>query len=213
MTAAKRDFDWLESIYRNGGSTRGSSRILFLNAQRLLKKSNLARNLSRARDLGKVRKLLYELGPDHAGFEHALTVFKEQSAYYDVIVDDVIIVGAFELYAKAMLLKKQRLPHVITKPGPLARGQKNRPIHFRTYRSELKKGDVSLSTKTLAASTLIGPGYRSALDLPASVFPELRKIIERRNRIHFHGAMGWTIESSMIDAVQSLSDAIDRWVK
>lgn len=178
----------------------------------MLEKADIVRNLRQARELRLLRdRMVTQISGMSKEERHEfMMLYQVQMGYYDVIVDDLIVMGAFEMYAKAMLLARQRIPHLVTKPNQLSKLQKKHPLHMRTYRSQLRKGKlVSLSPNTLTASTLLHPNYQAVIGLPRSTFAELSKINKRRNLVHFHLALSWDLPIEAIEAIETLRDAID----
>ena len=119
--------------YEQGGPLRIPRHMLFYSAAYFLSKAKIFQNLDSTITITKV------LEKAQITAEEQRDLFYISSNYYDFIIDDMLIASAFEHYAKSMLLVRRYIPHVIVGSGKLKKRQGNEPIHFRTYRSMLKK--------------------------------------------------------------------------
>ena len=137
-------------------------------------------------------------------------LFRAQCELHEYIIDEVAIVSAFELYAKAILLKKQCLIHEITQPSYLRAQQKRSPIHRATYRASHRKGETpQISFKTLGTSQLLKLKYKKKIGLPSHVYTEIANFNKDRNLVHLHAIQIYGLSEKNIKGIKALKSKID----
>ncbi|MBV1731032.1 MAG: hypothetical protein KUA38_02180, partial [Hydrogenophaga sp.] len=124
--------------------------------------------------------------------------------YYQHTVDELVLIAAFENYAKGELLLKQFIPHEINAPKDIKKEQKSKPIHIRTCR----KHNATIGDKTIFASTLLKPAYNRYLNLSALTLTELDQLVKIRNLAHFQLVSIYGLSLSTANAIQELKDKI-----
>ena len=112
---------------------------------------------------------------------------------YDVVHDDLFIVAAFENYAKAELLGKRYVVHVVNRPPELRKLQEERPLHMKTLLGRKYREKFYFSHFTIGMRQLLQPDYLAKLDLSKREIAALQSCRGIRNSIHFGGVrfLGW----------------------
>ncbi len=203
----------LHDFYVTGGhSFSPYARVIDCSARRLLQRARIFDNLSRARTL---RKLLDRaLASGQHDDETVMDRFELHHILidcYDVMVDDLLLLSAFENHAKAVLLGSGYVVHEITKPAALRGKHREQPVHVRAVRSILRKGtDVTFSEKTVGLETLLKPAYSKKYPISKQVAAGLGEIRGRRNQIHFNTGYAWSVTSEVLATVAHLDSAIPR---
>lgn len=82
---------------------------------------------------------------------------KAERQLYDFVHDDLFVVAAFENYAKAVLLSKRYVVHIIRRPNSLNKDQKEMPIHINTIRSKRNLPNIWFEHYTIGVNRLLKP--------------------------------------------------------
>lgn len=209
MTLLKSEFEYLEHIYSKGGSLKKITPMIFFRAKQMLGNAHIANNLHNALILAKIKESKY--GNSEMEMDDYLSLFEVLMSFYRDLIDDVVIISSFEIYAKAILLNKQFIVHEIQSPAKLAKEQKNKPLHFRSYRALLKKGEViKIKERTLTASLLLSSQYSTKLELSRSTITEMKKFNKSRNKIHFHMSGAFSLDIKKLNAIHDLKSKIEK---
>ncbi|MCE9686479.1 hypothetical protein LZP73_09670 [Shewanella sp. AS16] len=183
MSSCSSEFDRFVDVYKNGGTLRLETQAITRNAKTLFDRAKIVSKLEQAKLLRELSETLFESQPPFRDL--ALNASLVQQEFYRYLEDDILIMAAFELFAKAFLLKCGYLIHKIKSPSNLHKQQNRKPVSFSTYRAELKRReDIQLLLQTLSVSTLLKTEYVRLLEFAPEVVSELSRINERRNKIH-----------------------------
>lgn len=183
---------------------------LYMNSARMIKNAKIVQNISDAIYLRKaLDKILNHTDhpiEDSFGLANIL-----HSKFYQHIVDDIVICSAFEMYAKATLLKKQYVVQNIDYPNNRKKEQKIKPIHLRTLMSDKSKGIIwRLSKNTLPVSLLLKNCYFSKITKHDKLRSVLVELNNRRNLLHYNVASAYAIEMPMLTEINFLINTINK---
>jgi hypothetical protein len=197
--------------YARGGSIAAWADQLHQNARIMLQRTAILPSLSRANLLLDVleRFTPAERFGDESEQSRFFGIFRLLTECYEVIADDLLILSALEIHAKATLLKAGYVIHDIRKPTALRQRQKERPIHVRTVRANINKGeDVVFAQTTLGVSTWLQQRYVRFYPLPAGAVNALAEVRRRRNFVHFAEPYTWTVDRNLLELVGHLNNVI-----
>ncbi len=185
------------------------ARILDWSALSMLNRTTIAANIDRARLLRRLIDESLATGvTDEATFHMRVELHNMLTDLFEVITDDLLLLSAFELHAKAELLRRGYIVHEL-EAGDLSDQQKKRPLHVRTVRAALNRGEqVRFRDHTIGVSVLLRGSYRAKYPFSPSVLRGLREVQNRRNLIHFHVGLAWTVSEDLLAAAQFLDKAI-----
>jgi hypothetical protein len=174
----------------------------------MLNKATIVKNLKSAKALRKGCDEKMKAGESFENDDfHQL--FKLLTDCFEVIVDDVILLSAFEMLIKRKLLAKSYVIHEITKPLFLKKKQKKVPIHNRTIQSLTKKGEeIKFSDNTIGIGFLTKEEYLTKTKVPDSILKGLAKVRNRRNLVHFQSPFAWSVDNELLDFVEYLNNEI-----
>jgi hypothetical protein len=181
-------------------------------ARSMLDKAKLTSNLERAKCL----KVLLDkhMSKDSNNAEHreeATLIFNLLSECFEVILDDLMLLSAFEMYAKGQLLRKGYLIHAIREPTSLCKKQRTKPIHIRTIRAMNNKGEnIEFSEKTIGIGYLVKATYISKYPIGSTALDGLSKIRDRRNLVHFNTGMAWAVSKELLEFVECMDTVIPK---
>ena len=135
----------------------------------------------------------------------------------DQLVDDFRICTYFENHMKAQLLFRGAIIHTFQKVGDddtkrkaLDKDQKNGPIRVdRILSGELT--DADLSQKTIGVRQMLKESYNAAIGLPNDVRDIIRKIVDRRDKLHLKLKTGFHMNSDIAKEYRRLVEFADVW--
>lgn len=211
MPSFENDFEYLCHIYRNGGTLpKMYINNIFYAAGYFLSNAKIYKNLDNAQlaieQIDQLSKMRNEKVVEARMAFHMIL-----SNYYQHTVDDVLIVSAFENYAKGMLLKRRYIPHVVNSPIDWKREQKKQPLHILKFRAGLARGiDIQLSDMTLSPSILTKNSYLDKIEYSKQRKAELLKTISNRNKLHFRGMDSYSFKSEYFDQIAYLTKLIKK---
>jgi hypothetical protein len=195
----------LKSCYENN-FRQGTYKALYQNASKMLNNAKIANNIADAICLRKgLDKIINEPTPELFGMANIL-----HHKFYQHIVDDIILMSSFEMYAKACLLKKQYIVHVIEKPNKFKKEQKNFPVHLKTLLAQKAKGEVwKLSNNTIPVSLLLKDKYFEKITKRSELKGVLEELNRRRNLLHYNVASSFSLEMKMLLEIEYLKKLIN----
>ena len=207
--------DLMHDGYRKGKANLVTSSLDWM-ARSMLDKAKITKHIDRAKVLHiLVEQSFAKSGKSDADQEVNRQLFLLRSECFDVLIDDLIIASAFELYAKRTLLSRGYCVHNISTPESLTNAQQGKkgraasPIHVKTIRASEAKGEkVSFQKNTLTMSILMKKAYVDRLKVPEDAMRGLTEVQKRRNLIHFHTGYTWTVTSDLLALVDYLDKAI-----
>ena len=201
--------DLIKSTYQNGGSLKKFAKHIGESSARMLNRAKIVKNIDKA---VLIRSLIDDyISKSKDPGNKLLSTYMLLMDYHDSLVDEVIIISAFELYAKAILMTKGYFVYVINSPSDLHHEQKKRPIHRLEYRHLVKSGKlVNFSGNTISASILLGKNYQKTLNVSDHLIHELNKINKRRNFVHFTTSYGYTLDKHLFSAIQEIKQLIEK---
>lgn len=207
------DIENLEKMLKSCYSDKfrqGVYKTLFRNASKMLKNAKIVQNIDDAIYLRKaLDKILNHIDhpiEDSFGLANIL-----HHKFYQHIVDDIIICSAFEMYAKATLLKKQYVIQAIDYPNNRKKEQNEKPIHIKTLLSDKSKNAIwRLSRNTLPISILLKHNYFSKITKHEELLPVLLEINKRRNLLHYNVASAYNLEMPMLTEIEFLINTINK---
>ncbi len=200
-------------MYRQGKYKNATWGLDYM-ARSMLKKAKIAQNIDRAKVLRTLVDQSSTKGSkNRSGPDEWSQLFRLLSDCFEVLIDDLIVASAFELYAKRTLLSRGYCVHNISAPEALVKAQQRgaaaRPIHVRTIRAVEAKGEkVSFQKSTLKLSVLMKKAYADRLHVPANAMKGLAEVQERRNLIHFHTHYTWNVTHDLLALVEYLDEVI-----
>ena len=203
----------LHDFYISAGrSFTPYARAIEWSARRLLQRTRILENLSRAKTLRKLLDRSFVSGQnDDEAVMDRFELHDMLIDCYDVMVDDLLLLSAFENHAKAVLLARGYVVHQINKPAYLKSKQRAAPVHVRAVRSAIRKGEaVSFSEKTVGLQELFEGAYLRRFPIPADVNKGLQEIRARRNQIHFNSGFAWTLSIEVLAAASHLGSTIPK---
>lgn len=203
----------LHDFYITSGRTFSPyARAINWSARNLLKRTRILDNLSRARTLRKLLDRAFASGQnDDEAVMDRFELHDMLIDCYDVMVDDLLLLSAFENHAKAALLGSGYVVHEIAKPSVLRKRQREHPVHVRAVRAALTKGtDVTFSEKTIGLQDLLKPAYLKRFPMPKQVATGIDEIRGRRNQIHFNTGYAWTVTTEVLATVAHLDSTIPK---
>jgi hypothetical protein len=140
-------------------------------------------------------------------------VFRALSDCYEPIVDDVLLISAFEMYAKASLLRRGFAVHEISAPKDLRDTQRSKPIHRNTLRARKRTGaNVAFKEGTIGLSTLLSKEYEAKYPMPTDVKKGLGEARRRRNLVHFQTALMWAVTRDLVAFATHLNSKVPVFV-
>ena len=202
------NFNRIIKIYDNGGSLVSISDALLYSARRMIEKAKLIKNID---SVLATTEIIHHLLDDSTGIleNEVRQLSKVMFSNYEHIVDDMIIISSYEMYAKAVLLRKRYIVHEIIKPNNIRRKQKKNPYHILTYRSDKKNNnDVSISQRTITVSTLLNNKYTTMLGLTRDEITFLKELNLRRNLCHLFSGDLYGLEPKKVKAIKKIYNRI-----
>lgn len=176
-----------------------------------LTKSHIWRNRDRLTALvagmASVRKHSNELNKNEITTELLMASFQ----CWDYIVDEVLILAAFEFYAKASLLKNNYLIHTIDITCSLKSKQKKSLVSASEVAAEFSTNpsEFKISKNTFGANRLLKEEeYVVLYNLSKSTIDHMIEIKDRRNQIHFNLGTVRGVDSKISETVSELHKAI-----
>ena len=121
--------------------------------------------------------------------------------YYNSIGDELIIIGAYEQYAKTILLENDIIIHKITEPKELSKKQNNNPIIFTDSTIQT---DYNISENTIGMNSILKKNYQNIIGTDKNDILILKEMIKTRNRIHFQDIKPINIDKNKITFVYNL---------
>ena len=193
-------------IYNNTPHRKRIYKMLMDSAGKMLSKAKIVNNLEAAIVLAKIRKKHNSNGiKTESESRDDLDLFMLLMNCYEPIIDEVAIVGAFENYAKSLLLRKQYIVHEMK-----GRENKDGPLHIKTFLSN-GKGSGALKYSTLSAATILKLAYAKIYSLSDGCIDHLKKFKDTRNFLHMDTKMTARITLSELEAIDELKRAIERY--
>lgn len=182
-------------------------RGVFHFAGQMLSKAKIVENIEIAYPLAKALKK--SLNSKKVDADVTLELMHALLRLRDFILDEVVIVSAFELYSKAILIKRQYIIHEIEYPRDLKTRQKKEPIRRNTYRAYSRRGETpKISRNTLSASQLLKQSYAEKIPLSAGAMTAIRSFNAARNLVHFQMSELHGINLEKLDAICELQAKI-----
>jgi hypothetical protein len=195
------------------GSASATSWIEYIDrgARVMLERTTIVPNLQRAKVLLDVLDVFWT--GDHLNNElerqRVFDVFSLLTDCFEPIADDVLIISALEIHAKAELLRKGYVIHEIRHPSRLRKQQNNTPVHVRTVRAALRKGEqVVFNQGTIGISLLLLDKYLKHYPVPPAAVTALAEVRRRRNFVHFPDPYTYGVDRSLLELVQHLHNVI-----
>ena len=190
---------------------KNNYRGLFYHAKNLIKKAKISLNIEETILLQRLYDLVFKKHFNKYTQEVSslhVAIFRR----YEHIVDELIIIGSFELYAKGVLLLRGYIPHKIIKPDDLRDRQSNEPIHVRTLRSAYKKGqEIKIDDRTIEFNKLVKRKYWHVLKIPQKHYKQIVHMNKTRNMIHFaENGIIIQLEQEYFETIKFLIDEINR---
>lgn len=136
------------------------------------------------------------------------SIFDKIFDQYDLVVDDLFIISAYENYAKAVLLDRKFVVFKLSKPKSLKNKQKEEPISFKDLVSGEYKDSYFFSHDTLNLQTLLTENYLEVIGLSDDEKFVLDRCRKYRNKIHFQGPSFYTIEEEFLRGIAGLKNRI-----
>jgi len=200
--------DHIVDRYLKGGAFHVETLTLFTSAHSMIQKARVVQNID---DILQLRELFDRLFKEKGIEPTEIDVLhKLISNNYEYVTDDVLMISAFELYAKGKLLAENFVPHVIDKPNCLSKKQKKRPVHVSDLKAAQRRGDdVCMLYKTLMCRTLLKPKYIAIIAIQGEHVEEIKKMNKRRNFIHFREPSAYDIKIPYLRACEYLSSTIE----
>lgn len=203
--------DLFHDHYSGSGSAASWIEYIDRGARVMLDRTAIVRNLQRAKLLVDVLDVFWT--GDHIDNElERQRVFDLSSLLTDCfepIADDVLIISALEIHAKAELLRKGYVIHEIRRPSRLRKQQKDRPVHVRTVRAAIRKGEqVVFNQFTIGISILLLDKYFKHYPVPPTAVAALSEVYRRRNFVHFPDPYTYGVDRSLLELVQHLHAVI-----
>lgn len=175
-------------------------------ARMYFNRAKLGRNANEALQLQKAFQLIINKFPENT--EMANVLFKLWEDTYDIEHDDLFICAAFENYAKAVLLSKRYVVHLIQAPNDLSRKQTNTPIHINTIRAKKNISKLYFKHNTISMSHLLKPNYLNVIGISDKAISAIRHYKNIRNNIHFGGPKIVTGDSVFYEGLIDLRKSI-----
>ena len=199
-------------LYYIKGFRKPMYKGLYINSEKMIRNAKIVQNIYYAICLSKsLDKLLKDTNIpilDTLGLHDIL-----HHKFYQHIIDDIILMSAFEMYAKATLLKKQYIVQIINVPSQYKKEQRNKPIHVKKLLSEKSKGIIwKLSDNTLSVSILLKDAYFEKITKRKSLQKTLMEINKRRNLLHFNIASSYSLKTTMLQDLEYLIKLIKKSV-
>lgn len=181
---------------------------LLYSAQRAFRRAWITQNIDEALLLQEVKE---DLKGNFRGstMDLDMKLTRVQGSLYDHIIDDMLVIGAFELYAKAVLGGQGVLVHAIRTPSSLKKDQGKRPVKV----AEAEAEDAVLRMQSIKCSTLLEDAYCDLIGVPAQHRESLEGINKCRNLIHGHPIIGHRFERDTFLAIKWLGDAIEATIE
>lgn len=138
----KNHHDYLHHLYKTGKGLSLNADSLSGSARIMLQKTEILGNLDKAKGLLTLYDELRISGfKGNTGESLFGVAHRALSECYAVILDDLMLLSAFEIYAKSLLIKKSYVIHEIKKPKSLATKQRKTPVHIRSIKAVISKGE------------------------------------------------------------------------
>jgi hypothetical protein len=205
--------DLYHDRYVSGGRRLDDARQLDVGARLMLERSTILPRLSRAKVLLDLLDLCWQGGKHQEASERqrVFDVFGLLTECYQPVVDDLLVISAFEIHAKAVLLKLGYVIHQIRKPKALRSLQNESPVHVRTVRASTKRGeDVLFHRNSVGIEVLLQDEYLKHYPLPVGAAAAIMEARTRRNTIHFAEPYVWALDRNLVELVEHLGSAIPR---
>jgi len=207
----RRNYDTFNEIFFkkiiNGGSLRYEIRRLRETAKKYINRATVAKKANIALRLSQISNETVGIADEE---EIRTVLFHLTDELYDFVHDDLFIVAAFENYAKATLLAKRYVVHIVKKPNSLYRKQKTNPIHIQTIRSNKHLPNLRLEHYTIGVNTLLKPNYFQLLSLSDKAEKAIHQCRHIRNQIHFGGPKMIGSGPGLYNGLIELTEAIER---
>lgn len=201
--------DYMHTQYLSGAQFKEYKNLDWA-ARSMLDKTTIVKNIERAKSLRKLcNKEMKNVRENKHSTDDYIELYKLLLECYETIVDDVMILSAFEILMKRRLLAKGYVIHNIIKPNELKNIQKKRPVHRRTICSQDKKNiKIEFSDNTLGIGLLLNKGYIERIKVPESFLECIDRVRKRRNLVHFHNGYAFDLDDNLINFVEYLNKAI-----
>lgn len=214
MTKADRNIhDLFHDYYVGSAAMRSWIDYIHRGARVMLDRTTIATNLKRAKMLLDVLDVFWrdDLVVDEPARQRAFDIFSLLTECFEPVADDVLIISALEIHAKAELLRKGYVIHEIRRPGRLRNQQKQKPVHVRTVRAAVRSGEAVLFNQgTIGVSVLLADKYLKKYPVPSSAATALAEVRRRRNFVHFPDPYAYSVDRSLVELVQHLDTVIPR---
>jgi hypothetical protein len=207
------EHEYMHDLYKSGKAFGRTAKLLRYSARQMFDKADIANNLNKAK---KLRALYDYLRTQKGGapleqMERWSIPFEALNDCFSVILDDLMLLSAYEMYAKAFLISKGYVVHEIEIPQSLKRLQKKGPIHVRTIRAKMASGEVvKFQETTIGIGHLLSSGYKAKVKTPKLVEDGLIEARNRRNRIHFALSYTWSVTPQLLALVEYLDKEIPK---
>lgn len=185
-----------------GGSIQLNINILRRRAKEYLSRAKLANNAEFLLGVEEAITKAFAFTPK------ANKLRAELWSYYDILHDELFMIAAFENWAKAKLLSKRYMAHIISKPSILNRRQRVSPIHISTIRSKKYLSKLFVSHNTLSLSTLLNQAYSPVIGISPIELKALNGLKGIRNSIHFGGPSVVPFNLKTLEGLVHIKDRI-----
>lgn len=209
----KNELEHMQFLYaeQKPSSILSVTRCLFWQAKHVFEKAKIVNHLRSALTIAKQVDLLNSENSIVLEPFHVTELFHALNSLYDPSVDDLIIIGALELYAKALLLKHEYVVHKITAPSSLKKRQHKQPISFEDYCLNIK--NIKIGVNTIAISTILSTNYNQYIHLSEDSLEELKKVNIARNNIHFCIVRWGSVYTTKLLAINELGCQINKYLE
>ncbi len=197
-------------LYKSGGKIAPYIQMLDCSARQMLEKTNIFSSLSRAKALHHIyHSTPFGSNPSQEEIEMSFEIIHLLSECLSPLVDDVLLLSAFEIKAKTELLRKRYVVHDVLAPKEIADRQRKHPIHILTIQALQKTSNpIIFKDTTLGLATLLKPNYKKFYPMLTPAEAGLDEVRKRRNLVHFNMGVGWTITKEMLAFVDYLNGFI-----
>jgi hypothetical protein len=178
---------------------------LLWGARAMLNKTQIVPNIKHTRILRKALDNLNATTSTEDRTKEWFDIFEVLCTFFDPILDDVLLISAFETYAKACLLKQGYFVHNIKRPKNLTLVQKREPVSLEEV-THYK--NVEFFEKTLGIELLTQDNYIKLYPFTEDTTKGLNTVRQRRNTVHFYVGVAWAIDNELISFVEELNEKI-----
>lgn len=193
-----------------GGKWKSWGNILESNARTMLCKTKIHKQLDEAKTLYKLeRHFSKNVNQSHFSDDDFFNVARLAFSCEDHLVDPILLLSAYEMYFKSVMLRNRFVIHQIKKPETLKRKQYKTPIHVNEIRKLNKNGEhIEFSDYTIGIEQILSPSYQSICPIPSNAKIGLEIVRYNRNLVHCFFAKASSLKQEFLDLVEYLDKAI-----